>query len=316
MDNSTFFNENLSGPQKACVMMITMGEKRSTNILSKLEEKDIQIISKTMSSLGKISSKVVESILDTFNKKISKNIEYANNSLNQHNQVPTKDNMWQKMDQTSPEVIANYLVNEHPQTSAVVLLKLKHEHAARVIEELPEKLSSEIISRMMNAEPVKEEVIKNIENTLNAEIFPLTYSNNTQQNTKEETINILKHVNNEKTAKILNTSNGYLDREKLIKKYFFSLNDLINENSDYAKKIAQKISISTLAVSLKGSSNELKEFFLNNLSASYVESLKNEMDALGPIKLKDVDKAQALVLSEFKKLKKNNNSLQHTNNKL
>tara|TARA_Y100000590_G_scaffold465958_1_gene639803 strand:+ start:1344 stop:2288 length:945 start_codon:yes stop_codon:yes gene_type:complete len=314
MDNSTSFNENLSGPQKACVMMITMGEKRSTSILSKLEEKDIQIISKTMSSLGKISSKVVEKILESFNKKLSKNVEDLQYPLNQHKKISAKNNMWQKMDQISPEIIANYLVNEHPQTSAVVLLKLRHEHAARVIEKLPEKLSSEIISRMMNAEPVKEEVIKNIENTLNAEIFPLNSFSSNQQNTKEETIKILKHVNNEKTAKILDTSIGHLDREKFIKKYFFSLDDLVNENTDYVKKIAKRITLYTLATSLKGSSNELKEFFLNNLSNSYAESLKKEMDTLGPIKLKEVDKAKAVVLSEFKKIKKNDSSLLHISN--
>ena len=126
--------------------------------------------------------------------------------------------------------------------------------------------------------------------------------------TREDTIKILSHVNEKKSNKILKKSESESDNienDKIIKKYCFSLNNLINEEIDYVKKIPSSIDISTLAISLKGASNELKDFFLDSLSPDYAISLKKEIDLLGPIKLKEVDEAQALVISELKRIKKN-----------
>ena len=154
LENS--MTKTLTGAERACVMMITMGESRSKNILSQLESNEVEIISKAMKNLGKVSSSVVEKVINLFNENIS-NINKDNTKKKDAKKRETT--LWNKLDYVNEEILARYIQNEHPQTAAIIIQKINSERAGKIIDLLPDQLASEIINRIAKTEPIKNNIL-------------------------------------------------------------------------------------------------------------------------------------------------------------
>jgi len=278
-------NKTLTGPEKACIMMITMGEKRSTQLLTKLESNEIEIISKTMKHLEKIPSTVVENVINIFDKKIIKKVNKL--TLKKSKEVISQDSshFWSNLNNINEKIIASYLNNEHPQTATIILLRINPSHAAKILRMLPENLSRDIVSRMVRSEPVKKEVLNKIEETLSKEIMSIDKKNNIIDEPKEAVKEILNHLQNNKDISF----------------DFSSIEDLKNSNPLLIKKVLQNIDENILSKSLQGASLELFQIIKNNMEDKKFNSLMNK------IKNEDKEKSREAYIAQENILEKVNN---------
>src|SRR5258708_15712166 len=178
----------IPGPQRAAMLMLALGEQYGGKIWSMLDDDEVRELSLQMSTLGNVEADRVEDMLLEFVSRMSAsgalmgNFDATERLLQQYlppdrvNGImdeirgPAGRNMWEKLSNVQEEVLANYLKNEYPQTIAVVLSKLKPEHAARVLAILPEDMALDVVNRMLKMEAVQKEAIERVENTLRPEL--------------------------------------------------------------------------------------------------------------------------------------------------
>src|SRR5689334_25060614 len=176
--------EKISGPRRAAMLMLALGEQHGGKVWSLLDDDEVRELSLAMSTLGTVEADTVENMLLEFVSRMSAsgalmgNFDATERLLQQYlppervNGImdeirgPAGRNMWEKLSNVQEEVLANYLKNEYPQTIAVVLSKLKPEHAARVLAILPEDMALDVVNRMIKMEAVQKEVIESVEKTL------------------------------------------------------------------------------------------------------------------------------------------------------
>src|ERR1700729_2672880 len=180
---------SLSGAERAAVIMLSLGEDHSARIWSMMDEEEIKEVSQVMSNLGSVSAALIEKLLVDFVSQMTgtgslmgsyESTERLLARMMPEDKVgaimeeirgPAGRTMWDKLANVNEAVLANYLKNEYPQTVAVVLSKIKSEHAARVLTCLPEDFALECVTRMLRMEPVQREILDKIEQTLRTEFM-------------------------------------------------------------------------------------------------------------------------------------------------
>src|SRR3954462_14339994 len=179
----------LSGAERAAIIMLSLGEDHSQQIWKMMDEDEIKEVSQVMSNLGSVSSSLIEKLLVVFVSQMSGTGSLMGSyesterllanilpgekvgSIMEEIRGPAGRTMWDKLANVNEAVLANYLKNEYPQTVAVVLSKIKGEHAARVLAALPEDFALECVTRMLRMEPVQREILDKIEQTLRTEFM-------------------------------------------------------------------------------------------------------------------------------------------------
>src|ERR1700744_3015833 len=180
---------SLTGPQKAAILMLSLGEEQSSKLFAMMDDEEIKEISQTMANLGTVNSSIVERLFVEFADQISTTGSLVGSlesterlllkTLNKDRvemimeeiRGPAGRTMWDKLGNVNETVLANYLKNEYPQTVAVVLSKIKPEHASRVLGALPEDFAVECITRMLRMEPIQKDVLDDVERTLRNEFL-------------------------------------------------------------------------------------------------------------------------------------------------
>src|SRR3954464_365517 len=215
---------------------------------------------------------------------------------------PAGRNMWEKLSNVQEQVLANYLKNEYPQTVAVVLSKIRPEHAARVLAILPEETALDVVSRMLKMEAVQKDVIERVENTLRTE-FMSNLSQTRRRDAHEVMAEIFNNFDRQTETRFLTAlEEGNRESAERIKTLMFTFDDLIKLDSASAQTLMRNIDKDKLAVALKGASDAVRTFFLGNMSARAAKMLVDDMQAMGPGRLRDVDEAQALLVNMAKDL--------------
>ena len=302
LENS--MTKTLTGAERACVMMITMGESRSKNILSQLESNEVEIISKAMKNLGKVSSSVVEKVINLFNENIS-NINKDNTKKKDAKKRETT--LWNKLDYVNEEILARYIQNEHPQTAAIIIQKINSERAGKIIELLPDKLASEIINRIAKTEPIKNNILSSIEDSLSRDILSSLDKTKYQSKNINNVMEILKNTSHKKSVSILSQMKSNNPKvSKDIDNLIFKFDDIIYQEANTIKKIVEICDQLTIAKALKGSSLEVANVFYKNIDNSIAESIKERIAQMGPIKIRELDTAQTEISLLVHKLDENN----------
>jgi flagellar motor switch protein FliG len=215
---------------------------------------------------------------------------------------PAGRNMWEKLANVQEEVLANYLKNEYPQTVAVVLSKLRPEHAARVLAILPEELSLDVITRMLRMESVQKEVIERVEQTLRTE-FMSNLSQTRRRDAHEVMAEIFNNFDRQTETRFMNAlEDENREAAERIKALMFTFDDLIKLDTGSAQTLMRNIDKDKLAISLKGASEKVRQFFFSNMSTRAAKMLVDDMQEMGAVRLRDVDEAQALLVNIAKDL--------------
>ena len=310
----------LTGPERAAVLMLSLGEQYGAKIFSMLDDDELREISIVMSSLGTIEADSVEQLLLEFVSRMSAsgallgNYDATERLLKQYlppervggimDEIrgPAGRNMWEKLANVQEEVLANYLKNEYPQTVAVVLSKLRPEHAARVLAILPEELALDCVNRMLKMEAVQKEVIERVEQTLRTE-FMSNLSQTRRRDAHEVMAEIFNNFDRQTETRFLTAlEEDNRDAAERIKALMFTFDDLVKLDAGSAQTLMRNIDKDKLAIALKGANETVRQFFFTNMSSRAAKMLVEDMQAMGPVRLRDVDEAQALLVNVAKDL--------------
>src|SRR5579883_3373695 len=310
----------LTGPERAAVFMLALGEQYGGKVWNLLDDDELRQLSITMSTLGTVDASAVEGLLLEFVSRLSAtgaimgNYDATERLLHQYlppdrvtgimDEIrgPAGRNMWEKLSNVQEEVLANYLKNEYPQTIAVVLSKLKPEHAARVLAILPEDMALDVVNRMLKMEAVQKEVIERVEQTLRVE-FMSNLSQTRRRDAHEVMAEIFNNFDRQTETRFI-TALEEENRESAerIKALMFTFDDLIKLDSASAQTLMRNVDKDKLGVALKSANEEVRNFFFGNMSSRAAKMLQDDMGAMGPVRLRDVDEAQALLVNLAKDL--------------
>ena len=310
----------LSGQQKAAVLMLSLDEERSSALFSMMDDEEIKELSVIMASLGKVNSNVVEQLLLEFNDKISNNDNLIGtyesterllakaldkdrvSVIMEEIRGPAGRTMWDKLGNVNEHVLANYLKNEYPQTIAVILSKIKAEHAAKVIALFPENFAMEIVMRMLRMDSVQKEILDSLEKTLRKE-FMSNLSKSTRRDSHELIADIFNSLDRNTESRFMEALEER-NRESAdrVKSLMFTFEDLIRIDNQGIQVLLRNIDKDKLAIALKGSSDTIKELFFNNMSTRAGKIIKEDMDAMGPVRVRDVEEAQQYIVGAAKDL--------------
>jgi len=310
----------LTGPQKAAAFMLAIGREHSTHLFTRMDDEEIRELSLAMSKLGPLDASIVERLFAEFTEQLSAtgNLvgtmdsterlllsalpEDVVRQIMEDMRGPAGRTMWDKLANVNEAVLANYLKNEYPQTVAVVLSKIKPDHAARVLALLPENFSMDVIMRMLRMEAVQKEILDNVEYTLRTE-FMTSLARATRRDSHELMADIFNNLDRNTETRFMTSleERNRISAER-IKQLMFTFDDLVRIDASGIQLVLRQVEKDQLAVALKGSSEEVKELFFVNMSERAGKMMKEDMDAMGAVRLKDVDEAQSGIVKAAKAL--------------
>lgn len=312
--------KSLSGLEKSALFILSMGEEYAARIFAHLNDDEIKDLSQVMANLGNVSANLVEKLFVDFAEQISSaggtvgTLESTERlllkvldksrvgNIMEDIRGPAGRTMWDKLANVNEAVLAAYLKNEYPQTVAVVITKIKPDHAARVLSQLPESFAMEVITRMLRMESVQKDVIDDIERTLRNE-FMSNLARTSRRDSHEamaEIFNNLDRANEAKFMAALEERNR--DSAEKIKSLMFTFEDLGKLEGSAIQSILRVADKAKLPTALKGSSDTIKDLFFSNMSERAGKMLKEDIAAMGPVRLRDVEEAQAHLVNVAKDL--------------
>jgi len=314
-------SRKLNGGQKAAVFMLALGPDYSAKLFELMDDEEIRDLSQSMSTLGGVESTTVEGLFVEFADQLSGGggnltgsfdsterllhqslSEERVNLIMEEIRGPAGRTMWDKLDNVNEAVLANYFKNEYPQTVAVVLSKIKSDHASKVLALLPENFAMEVIMRMLRMEAVQKDVLDNVERTLRTE-----FMTNLARSARTEPHEMMADIFNGLDR---NTENQFMsgleerNRESAekIKSLMFTFDDLAKVDAAGVQVILRQVEKDQLAMALKGGSDDVKDLFFGNMSERAGKMMKEDMEAMGAVRLRDVDEAQSAIVQVAKAL--------------
>ena len=311
---------SMTGAQKAAVLLLTLGEEQCARIFSMMHEDEIKEVSSAMSQLGAVRSDLVERLCNDFTDQLGgagslvgslENTERLLLKTLPRDRVgqimeeirgPAGRTMWDKLGNVHEAVLAAYLKNEYPQTVAVVLSKIRPDHAARVLSILPDSFAMEVVMRMLRMESIQKDVLDGVERTLRFE-FMSNLARSTRRDAHEMMADIFNNLDRQAESRFVSALEER-NRESAdrIKSLMFTFDDLQRLNAQAVQVLLRSVDKAKLPLALKGASEKLRDMFFSNLSERAGKMLREDIANLGPVKLRDVDDAQASIVALAKDL--------------
>jgi flagellar motor switch protein FliG len=310
----------LNGPEKAAILLLSLPEDQSVKLFGMLADEEVKEVSQVMANLGAVSSSIVERLFVEFAEQMSRTGSLVGtydsterlllkslpqdraSQIMEELRGPAGRTMWDKLGNVSEQVLANYLKNEYPQTVAVVVGKIKPDHAARVLAMLPENFAMEVVMRMLRMEAVQKDVLDDVDRTLRTE-FMSNLARAQRRDSHELMAEIFNSLDRNTEARFM-TALEERNREssEKIKSLMFTFDDLTRVDAAGIQTLMRSIEKDKLGLALKGASEAIKEMFFKNMSERAGKMLREDMDALGPVRLRDVDEAQSAIVTVAKDL--------------
>lgn len=305
----------LTGRDKAAILMLAVGEDNAAKLFSRMDDEEIKELSQAMAGLGQINASLVETLFVEFADQIvgtgSLVGSYESTErlltkalpkervtmIMEEIRGPAGRTMWDKLSNVHENVLANYLKNEYPQTVAVVLSKIKTEHAARVLALLPEMEATDVILRMLRMESVQKEVLEDVERTLRSE-FMNNLARTSRRDAHEMIAEIFNNLDRGSESRLMTAlEDRSRDSAERIKALMFTFEDLSRLDPQGVQTLLRTVDRDKLAVALKGASDTLKNLIFDNMAERASKILKEDMQSMGPVRLKDVDEAQVYIVN-------------------
>lgn len=314
--------ERVTGRQKAAIFLIGLGPERSAQVMKHFNEEEIEQITLEIANIRKISSEQSEKVFDEFyqlyvaNEYIAKGgIDYARevlekalgnqkalhiiNRLTSSLQVRPFDFV-RKAD---PSQLLSFIQGEHPQTIALIMAYLDSEQSAIVLSALPAELQSEVARRIAILDRTSPEIIKEIEGVLEKKFSNLITHDFSSAGGVMSVVDILNRVDRTTEKTILETleiQDPELAEE--IKKLMFIFEDVIHLDDRSVQQVLRDVEQKDLALALKGSSEEVKDKVKKNMSKRAAELIEEELEFMGPVRLRDVEEAQQRIVGVIRRL--------------
>lgn len=310
----------LGGAEKAAIFMLALGEDHTSKIFEHMDDDEIMEISQTMAGLGKVSSNVVERLFVDFAEQMSSTNNLVGtldsterlltkvlgkdkvSQIMEEIRGPAGRNMWEKLGNVNEEILANFLQKEYPQTVAVVLSKIMPDHAARVMAMLPENFALEVIHRMLRMEAVQKEVLEDVEKTLRTE-FMANLSRTQRRDSHELMAEIFNNLERAVETKFMDELNRSTpESAEKIRSLMFTFEDLAKLDPSAIQTLIRAVDKDKLPTALKGATETLRDLFFSNMSERAAKIMKEDMAAMGPVRLKEVEESQQYIVNVTKDL--------------
>jgi len=315
----------LTGPKKAAILLLALGEDGSAEVLKNLEDREIQQVGYYMARFTDVAPEELDNVLEEFYRKvamqeqgvtINASGDFVKNALTKalgdDKAKNLVDNLQSSVDEGSldslkwlePKMIAGFIVNEHPQTIALILAHLDDpEQTATVLKELPENLQADVTYRMAILESIPPGVIKEIEEVLAKELKATGAASTAKVGGVESVAEMLNTMDKSTESRILATiEESNPDLAEQIRELMFTFEDLVMVDPNGMQAIIKEVPQNDLVLALKTASDAVKEHIFSNMSERASDMVRDDLDALGPVRVADVDIAQQKLVKIARKL--------------
>ncbi len=314
-------SEELSGPEKAAIFLLTLGEDFTAKVFQRLEEEEIRTVGRQMAKIDHVEQSDIANLLSEFRSDegaeglylsgddlleaaLKKALEGDKaSSILDEIRSDWRLTLFQKARKLDPRILVNFLRNEHPQTIALVLAVLEKAQAAVILGELKEDQRVEVIIRMSELDKVSPEILVEIDRILQEELLSVEGVEGQRLGGVEVVAEVLNNADRALEASILEGVEE--QREELadeIRRLMFVFDDLIGVDDRGVMAILKEVSSDDLKLALKTAAPELRDKIFKNMSQRAVEMLKEDMEMMGPSRIKDVEAAQQSILKIAKRL--------------
>jgi len=309
-----------SGPQRAAALLLALGKDHGSALWSQLSVDEVKELSTIMSQLGSVPAAVVEHLLLQFSNEVS-TISSLHGSFETTERLlegvltpdrareimddirgPAGRTMWDKLSNVPEAVLAAYLRGEYPQTVAVIMTKLRTEHAARVMSALPRDFAIDVIQRMLRMEPVQKEIVTEIEQTLRSE-FMTNLSRSQRRDPHEHMAELFNAFDRSTEEAMLGAlDNRAPDSAERIRALMFTFDDLGNLLPASIATVVKNADKRMMALALKGAPEAMRSLFLSSMTERAAKMMREDMAGMGPVRARECEEAQTQLVRLAKSL--------------
>ena len=324
LNTTTKQEEGISTLRKAAMLLVVLGEQSSADLLTQLTEEDVQKVSREVTKITSISSEQAEQVLNEFHHLSTAGdyvarggIDYARKLLMRAFNPDTARRLLDRLtkalgsDATSfdaiqkadPQQLAKFIHNEHPQTIGLVLSHLNSSQAAALLTSLPAGLRADVAQRMASLDQISPEIILKIAGVIGQKLKALGEFSRESYGGVRAVAEMLNRLDSVSSREILDhIEQQDTNLAETIRHLMFVFEDLLLIDPLGLKEVLGKIDRKILTIALKGTSEQLRNQVLTCMSQRGAEMLREDMDALGPVKIKEVDAAQQQIISVVRQL--------------
>ncbi len=316
-------SEKMSGADKVALLLFSLGEGRAGDILKRLEDQEIQLLGQKISKLELVPTKQVASIIEEFIKMMEapeaivvRGDQFFKNTISRSMEPNRQEDLMDKLDlertpdffqkikKLDPRTVASFLRNEHPQTVALVMAHLDRGQSAAVLALFPENLQIEVVRRIARLDQVSPAILEEVDAALREEIALVEEVGGRQVGGPQSIAEILNQMERTLETSILKRLEEQ-DEDELaedIRRYLFTFEDLLGIEDRGVMSLLKEVNTQDLALALKAASEDIKEKFFRNMSTRAAEMLQEELEIMGPVRLRDVEMAQQKIIQIAKRL--------------
>ena len=310
----------LTGVEKVAIFLLALGEDQTAKILEHMEQDEIMGISQTMAALGKVGSNVIERLFVDFAEQMSSTNNLVGtfdsterllsrvlgkdkvSQIMEEIRGPAGRTMWEKLGNVNEETLAAFLQKEYPQTVAVIMSKITPDHAARVLALMPDGFANEVIQRMLKMEAIQKEVLEDIERTMRTE-FMTNLARTQRRDSHELMAEIFNNLDRAAEARFMQAlEKNKPDSAEKIRSLMFTFDDLGRLDNASIQTLIRACDKEKLPTALKGATETMRDLFFTNMSERAAKIMKEDMAAMGPVRLKDVEESQQYIVNTAKDL--------------
>ena len=315
-------NAKLTGKQKAAILLISLGPDVSAQVYKYLSEEEIEKLSLEISSVKKVDSNLKEDIIEQFHHIAlaqdyitQGGIGYAKDVLEKAFGKQEASNIINRLTSSlqvrpfdfarkaDPQQVLNFIQGEHPQTIALVLSYLDPEQSGQILSSLPQEMQADIAKRIATMDSTSPEIISQVEQILERNISASATEDYTQTGGIQAVVEVLNGVDRSTERTILDAleiQDPTLANE--IKKRMFVFEDIVILDNRAIQRVVREVENEDLRLSLKVASDEVKGVVFQNMSQRMAETFKEEMEYMGPVRLRDVEEAQMRIVAAIRRL--------------
>ena len=314
----------LTGAQKAAILMVILGQETSGALFRELDDEEVQRIGREIAGIPAITSEMADEVLTEFYQMIvaqdyvlKGGIEYAGKVLESafgaerarclldrvSLSLSTNSAHFDALHRADPRQLATFIHNEHPQTIALILSHLNGLQAARLLRSLPPGMRAEVTVRMANLDQISPEIIARISSIVGQKlkyVGELNRQSYVGVRAVAEIFNRLDQNESKEILETIETSNAAL--VETIRHLMFVFEDLVKVDSSGMRELLSRVDRKVLTIALKGTSEKLKQHFLQVMSQRGAEMLLEDMEALGAVKMREVEAAQQQIVAAVRLL--------------
>ncbi len=316
--------EQLSGLKKAAVLLVTMGADASAMVLKNFNEDEVHVLGREVARLHQVTNETSERVLEEFYQMsvahdyvLKGGVEYARNMLvsafgpeqarslldRLMKSVGSDAVNFDALQKADPQQLAKFIHSEHPQTIALILSHLKASQAAALLSSLPAEIRPDVALRMAHLDQISPDIIGRIATIIGQKLKALGELNRESYGGIHAVAEMFNRLDAGSSKEILaNIEVQDPSLVETVRHLMFVFEDLLTVDSDAIKEILSRADRKLLALALKGTSDQLRNHFMGNMSSRGSEMLREEMDTMGPVKIKDVEGAQQQIISVVRQL--------------